>query len=257
MTRPCSPVSRATAVLPPTASLMRDTVSRSPMCLTTCMRHRCSARASSAIVPIAWPVPDRFWGFMVSVRPRTFSRSLPSGRDARSSRSRARATRRGRPSRVNWDVHGREHQPISRLKLWMPLSYSLRLVRWCHWHSGQSKKAGGSSVPASICPIFRRFLTGTYGKSVRSFRWPTSPERTGSSFLLWRPSSLLVWSSLLVALGTLMIPFVPGVGRMFGFVLPGRLELIASLGIVASYVMTAEMAKRLYVRHFICSASRR
>lgn len=63
-----------------------------------------------------------------------------------------------------------------------------------------------------------------------------------------RPSGLLAWSTLLVALATLLLPWFGPFAALFGFV-PLPLNLLAAmLAIVTGYILATEMAKRIYFR---------
>lgn len=63
-----------------------------------------------------------------------------------------------------------------------------------------------------------------------------------------RPSGLLAWSTALVAVAILMLPWFVPFAALFGFVpLPASL-LAAMLAIVAGYVLATEIAKRIYYR---------
>ena len=63
-----------------------------------------------------------------------------------------------------------------------------------------------------------------------------------------RPSRLLLWSSAIIALICLGLPYSGGIARLFGFVqLPASLFL-ASLAIVAGYIGATEALKRWYYR---------
>ncbi|MDE8651193.1 magnesium-translocating P-type ATPase [Novosphingobium album (ex Liu et al. 2023)] len=71
-----------------------------------------------------------------------------------------------------------------------------------------------------------------------------------------RPSAMLAWSTAAVGLLTLALPFVPPIAALFGFVRLGGIELVASLGIVAAYILTTEAVKYAYVRRFISGPKR-
>jgi P-type Mg2+ transporter len=63
---------------------------------------------------------------------------------------------------------------------------------------------------------------------------------------LWksRPSALLLWSTVIVALTALALPFVPALQSLFGFVaLPASL-MAALVAIVLAYLLCTEWAKR-------------
>lgn len=67
--------------------------------------------------------------------------------------------------------------------------------------------------------------------------------RTRGPVLRSRPSRLLLWSTIMVAVPTLAIPYLGGVGEIFGF-LPLPLPLIGTvLLIVTGYIAATELAK--------------
>jgi Mg2+-importing ATPase len=64
-----------------------------------------------------------------------------------------------------------------------------------------------------------------------------------------RPSPLLLWTTVAVALLSFVLPYLPGVAALFGLVpLPWHL-LLAVVGIVLSYALATETVKHLYYRH--------
>ncbi len=68
--------------------------------------------------------------------------------------------------------------------------------------------------------------------------------RTRRTVLRSRPGSALVWSSVVVALVTLGLPWVPGMAKAFALDRPDLAVVSALLVLVAAYVATAELVKR-------------
>jgi Mg2+-importing ATPase len=63
-----------------------------------------------------------------------------------------------------------------------------------------------------------------------------------------RPSRLLFWSTLAVAVATLAIPFLGGMSSVFGFVPLSAPQIWAVIAIVAGYITATELAKAWYYR---------
>jgi Mg2+-importing ATPase len=63
-----------------------------------------------------------------------------------------------------------------------------------------------------------------------------------------RPSRLLFWSTLAVAVCTLAIPFLGGMSSVFGFVPLSALQVGTVLAIVAGYIVATEFAKAWFYR---------
>ena len=63
-----------------------------------------------------------------------------------------------------------------------------------------------------------------------------------------RPSRLLFWSTLTVAVSTLSIPFLGGISSVFGFVPLSPLQVGAVLAIVVGYIVATEFAKAWFYR---------
>jgi Mg2+-importing ATPase len=63
-----------------------------------------------------------------------------------------------------------------------------------------------------------------------------------------RPSPLLLWSTLAVALGTFAIPFLGRPAAIFGFVPLSSLQLGTVIAILAGYVLATEWAKAWFFR---------
>jgi len=70
--------------------------------------------------------------------------------------------------------------------------------------------------------------------------------RTRKPVLSSRPSRMLGWSTLAVALASLAIPYLGFASSTFGFVPLTAAELAAALAIVAAYAAATEWAKRWY-----------
>ena len=62
------------------------------------------------------------------------------------------------------------------------------------------------------------------------------------------PSPLLLWSSLVVGLGALALPFLPPVAALFGFVPLSAGLMATALAIVAGYIAATELVKRRFWR---------
>ena len=67
--------------------------------------------------------------------------------------------------------------------------------------------------------------------------------RTRRPFVQSRPGSLLLWSTVIVAVASVAIPYVPAAGAL-GFVPLPAVMLGAIVAITAAYVLAAEIAKR-------------
>lgn len=66
-----------------------------------------------------------------------------------------------------------------------------------------------------------------------------------------RPSAILLWSTVVVSAGALVLPFLGEATRLLGFVPLAAAEMAGALGVLAAYVLATEAAKRLYVRRFM------
>ena len=94
----------------------------------------------------------------------------------------------------------------------------------------------------------RTFQTGWFTESVISASMVVLVIRSRRPFFKSRPSRFLVWTTLSVAVATLLIPLTP-LGTLFGFTfLPWRF-LGLMLAIVAVYIVAAEIAKSIFYRH--------
>jgi Mg2+-importing ATPase len=93
------------------------------------------------------------------------------------------------------------------------------------------------------------FQTGWFVESVVSAALIVLVVRTKRTILTSRPSRLLLWSTLAVAGVTVWLPFGP-LAELFGFVPLPWAFLPALVGIVALYVVSAELAKKWFYRRF-------
>jgi Mg2+-importing ATPase len=89
------------------------------------------------------------------------------------------------------------------------------------------------------------FRTGWFVESVVSASLIVLVIRSRGPFFISRPSAWLLITTLLTVTLTVLLPFTPA-GRLFGFVpLPLSFLLVMAL-IVLAYILSAEMAKRLF-----------
>lgn len=72
--------------------------------------------------------------------------------------------------------------------------------------------------------------------------------RTHRSALRSRPSRLLLWSTVALAVATFAIPFLGEASRRFGFVPLSAIELGAVVMIVCAYIVATELTKAWYFR---------
>jgi Mg2+-importing ATPase len=73
--------------------------------------------------------------------------------------------------------------------------------------------------------------------------------RTRGNPLRSRPSRLLTFTSVAVAVAAMVLPFTPVGGRL-GFVPPPPMFFLLLVGMVAVYLVTVEAVKRWFYRHF-------
>jgi len=93
------------------------------------------------------------------------------------------------------------------------------------------------------------FRTGWFTESVVSATLIVLVVRTRRPFLQSRPGPALAWATLGVVLATLLLPYTP-LAAPLGFArLPGDV-LLAMLGIVALYVVSAEAVKHWFYRRY-------
>jgi Mg2+-importing ATPase len=92
------------------------------------------------------------------------------------------------------------------------------------------------------------FRTGWFLESVMTELLIMLVIRTQRPFFRSKPGRGLVFSTVLVALGTALLPYVPGLNGLLGFVpLPFGL-LVTLLAIAMVYVLMNEVAKRIFYR---------
>ncbi len=93
----------------------------------------------------------------------------------------------------------------------------------------------------------QQFRTGWFLESVVSAALIVLVIRTRKPFFLSRPSRSLTAATLLVVVATLLLPWTP-LAAVFGFT-PLGLPYLGALGaVVAAYIVTAEMTKRVFYR---------
>jgi Mg2+-importing ATPase len=73
--------------------------------------------------------------------------------------------------------------------------------------------------------------------------------RTHKPALRSRPSDLLLWSTLAVAVATLAIPFLGSLSSVFGFVPLSALQMGTVIAIVMGYIAATEAAKAWFYGH--------
>ena len=72
--------------------------------------------------------------------------------------------------------------------------------------------------------------------------------RTPKPIFRSKPSRLLMWSTIAVAIATFAIPFLGGLTSMFGFVPLSAPHLAAIVAILIGYIIATEVAKAWYFR---------
>jgi Mg2+-importing ATPase len=93
----------------------------------------------------------------------------------------------------------------------------------------------------------QQFRTGWFLESVVSASLIVLVVRTRKPFFMSRPSRPLAVATCLVVVATIVLPYTP-LGGIFGFT-PLGLRYLGPLGaVVALYVMTAELTKRVFYR---------
>jgi P-type Mg2+ transporter len=92
------------------------------------------------------------------------------------------------------------------------------------------------------------FRTGWFMESVISASLIVLVIRTRGPFLKSRPSRVLLVATFLVALATILFPYTPA-GKLFGFAPIPLPYLLTLLLIVVLYIISAEVAKRLFYKH--------
>ena len=95
----------------------------------------------------------------------------------------------------------------------------------------------------------REFQTGWFVESLMTELFIVLVIRTQRPFFRSRPGRLLLATTLLVAGGTILLPYTP-LGALFGFVpLPPGFVLLL-LGITAAYLLASELVKGWFFRRF-------
>jgi len=92
-----------------------------------------------------------------------------------------------------------------------------------------------------------QFRTGWFVESVISASLIVLVIRSRRPFFRSKPGKYLVLATVAVAVVVLALPFT-GLGRLFGFTSLPALFLLFLVGVVACYVVFAEIAKRLFYR---------
>ena len=93
-----------------------------------------------------------------------------------------------------------------------------------------------------------QFRTGWFIESLFTELFILLVVRTRRPLFKSKPGLLLWVSTLLVGLGTLILPYLPGVGPIFGFVPLPPLMLALLLAVTALYIVANEVAKRIFYR---------
>jgi Mg2+-importing ATPase len=93
-----------------------------------------------------------------------------------------------------------------------------------------------------------QFRTGWFLESVVSATLIVLVIRTRKPFFKSRPGTHLSIATLLVVAATLALPFTPLAG-LFGFAPLNISWILPLVGVVALYVVTAEIAKRIFYAH--------
>ena len=96
-----------------------------------------------------------------------------------------------------------------------------------------------------------QFRTAWFIESVVSAALIVLVVRTRMPFFRSGPSRGLLGATLLVVVAVLVLPYVPTVARLFSFAPLPPLFLVVLVGIVCLYILTAELAKALFYRHWV------
>jgi Mg2+-importing ATPase len=72
-----------------------------------------------------------------------------------------------------------------------------------------------------------------------------------------RPSAAVLWLTLTVMGGTVLLPFVRPLRELFGFVVPAPAHLAMVMLLVGIYFASTEAAKLLFYRHWVDGGSGR
>jgi Mg2+-importing ATPase len=65
-----------------------------------------------------------------------------------------------------------------------------------------------------------------------------------------RPSAVVLLLTIGAGITTVVLPFIPFIRELFGFVRPEPMQLIVAFGLVALYFVSTEIAKLFYVKHW-------
>jgi P-type Mg2+ transporter len=93
------------------------------------------------------------------------------------------------------------------------------------------------------------FRTGWFVESVISASLVVLVIRTRGPFLKSRPGTSLLIATLLIVGVTLVLPFIPIGGTLFGFTPLPITFLVLMMLIVAFYIASAEVAKKVFYKH--------
>jgi Mg2+-importing ATPase len=93
-----------------------------------------------------------------------------------------------------------------------------------------------------------QFRTGWFIESSLTELFILLVVRTRRSLFKSKPGRWLWFSMLLVGLATLILPYLPGVGPIFGFVPLPPLMMVFLLTITCLYVAANEIAKKIFYR---------
>ena len=93
------------------------------------------------------------------------------------------------------------------------------------------------------------FRTGWFVESVLSASFVVLIIRTRKPFFKSRPGKYLIIATLLIALVVLALPYLP-ISSLFGFQPVPAKFILALIIILAMYIVTAEVGKEIFYRHF-------
>ena len=93
-----------------------------------------------------------------------------------------------------------------------------------------------------------QFRTGWFIESLFTELFILLVVRTRRSLFKSKPGQWLWISTLMVGITALVLPYLPGVGPIFGFVPLPPLMMVLLLAITALYVVANEIAKRIFYR---------
>jgi Mg2+-importing ATPase len=98
------------------------------------------------------------------------------------------------------------------------------------------------------------FRTGWFVESLLTELVIALVVRTRRPAYASRPGSVLLWSTVALVIGTIAWPYLPFAG-MFGFVPVPAILMVFLVGVVALYVVAAEVLKRWFYRQDIVRPS--